>query len=68
MLNQTDLLVHYFQKLFQEKLNATAEPSELVPPISFSVPLLYECERVTSMLVEAFQHKCNFIQFFRPQF
>jgi hypothetical protein len=54
-----ELLSHYMQASFLSKLHGQA--SEVKPSIHLSLPLLFECERITTMLVKAFNNKCEFI-------
>jgi hypothetical protein len=59
-------MAQYLQGLFHEKLklkdSVQAIGNEKIkPPKSYSLTFVYECERVTDILVKAFQEQCKFI-------
>jgi hypothetical protein len=53
----TDSLSEYMQARFTAKLRGTNAPAN--PSLHLSLPMLYECERITDMLVAAFNNKCK---------
>jgi len=58
-------MAQYLQGLFHEKLKRKDVQdignNKTKPPKSYSLDFLYECERVSDILVEAFQERCKFI-------